>query len=334
MMMFRSGDLNLAVARVHARTFEAYRAWCQFVSLTPRFAFPVVVPPASGGDVQSAVATAERRARLKDLSDYFMIWSGSENLRRVSSYVCQHFHSRPLPQSAASGGAANKPKFAETNQSCQQQIEAYRLTYDDLEDVTRNSANPNNRWMWIKQTLVSPSILLRRLTADSSRCNRSRFWDNLLVFGAFPSFGGWAALARNFFWLIRFHVWIGILIVDVCSSLKFSTHLHLASTNGPAGGAERGVMSVGIVELYMHLSGAETGFATLRRLCTIDLVLFIVETLLDIACTHTVRASHALILALNIQCLMIVGGGAVSGRSSPLITGDTGNKQSRDAGMF
>jgi hypothetical protein len=93
-----SNDLFAAVARVHARTFEHYRAWCSFVSLTPRCF--------EGGRVNGTEDSAIQE-QLQDVADYLLLWSGCENLRRVSSYVCEMFHRRILKTGAAGAAAAN-----------------------------------------------------------------------------------------------------------------------------------------------------------------------------------------------------------------------------------
>ncbi len=135
------------MARVHARTFEHYRAWCAFVGVTAR-CFESV---RAGGSEDSAI-----HEQLQDVCDYFMIWSGCENLRRVMSYVCELFHRRQQaaarPNAPQSGTLAfcrffgfqmlslAVGKFFEHNLASQKLVDSYQLSYDDLEDRVRNQS--------------------------------------------------------------------------------------------------------------------------------------------------------------------------------------------------
>jgi hypothetical protein len=138
-----SENLFVAVERVHTRSFEHYLAWCSFLSLKPQFA-GTQVPPKHAASVHANANSDEFQLLnlLQDLADYFVLWSGAENLRRVSSFILHEFHYR------FDGSTAKK--FAQTNLSCQQQIESYQLTYDDLDDKTR--IRSNNKSQWISQS--------------------------------------------------------------------------------------------------------------------------------------------------------------------------------------
>src|SRR5690242_14512650 len=105
-------------------------------------------------------------------------------------------------------------------------------------------------------------LSIRQLIA----CDCVSLWDNWDAVQAFPRFGGWTALIRNFSWLLRLHVIIGLLVIEV-------------SLSNASNGRTTNTSFVGLIEVFDFLL-SDAGPATLTWICQIDAAMIIAEAVL------------------------------------------------------
>lgn len=189
----RCQDLELSIDRLHSRVFGTYKAWCKRLRKTPRFS----------------------RNKLSDIADMMMLYSTSEQLRRVPSFISHQFHQR---SKIAEQNSKNSFKRHHEQTGCLlEAVDCYRYNYDDLEDLFLQPKG----WSGI-----CPSI-------------NNRIWDNLHSPFAFPRSGAWVAMSCDFFYFFKLHLLLYSVVVDVVRSpfqsqwLGFMDfYLHLTSSHG------------------------------------------------------------------------------------------------------
>lgn len=158
-------NISRAIQLMHSRTLAAYKSWCNQCNVTPIFS---------------------NNSQLDDIVEYVMIWSVSEQLRRVPSLLSTLYHNRTNKQ-------YNIHQIIQQNQC---KLNHYEVDYDDLDDMYRTVPTFKQRLYRIYDTLYSPSTHPRTI--------------------------GYLSLIRILYPIIQLHVFLAICCIAVIRNAQYT----------------------------------------------------------------------------------------------------------------
>lgn len=201
---------------------------------------------------------------------------------RVPSYICERFHYRGMQAKGTrlSLGSDSIESLSTRlsltplalHVSMLHAIDSYRLDYDDLDDICRQTQQSKLRW---NHYLAMSSLNL---------------WHNLRQPHAHPNAGGWLCLLLNIFYLIHLHALIMVVLVDIVSSpYNPSTFMQEISFRG----------------FYLFFQDPLYRAPLLLHLCIVDTCCCLIYQLLDVIVTCTPRLNHILHIVIHSYALFL-----------------------------
>mmetsp|Transcript_18822 Transcript_18822/g.36842 ORF Transcript_18822/g.36842 Transcript_18822/m.36842 type:complete len:1020 (-) Transcript_18822:829-3888(-) len=198
--------------------------------------------------------------KLQDCIDLLMLWGSSEQLRRVCSFVSFSFHYRHKHGSC--GLWKDLPAF-KLKGKVLKSVDCFEMNFDSVEDKFRQPS---------KNTCFHYLNVI---------------WDNFEGSNAFPRAGGWLALACDFFFILKLHLWSCIVAVDVVRDTNRSRW-------------------AGVMDLVAHFRLKSAEVSTLHQLCLFDVGMLVLEQVVQVAATASLRIKHVVITFVCLKCMHLL----------------------------